>query len=232
MLHFSLILPTRERPQQVYRLFDSIKETTSDLSSIEIILYVDEDDHLSRKISYPSLNIKKIILPRKPMGKVTNICYEASGGSYIMLVNDDVIFRTKGWDERVIKCFEKFNDRIALVYGNDLDYGEKMAVFPFLSREVCELMGKVCPEEFAGNYIDVHLMDIFCKLVKMGHKRIFYLPDVIFEHVTFKTGKAPIDNVYLNRSHKEGEIPFVALDIDRYYLAIKLEQFIKDHSSI
>ena len=51
MILFSLIVPTRARPAEFRRLLESLRETTRDLSSIEVIAVVDQDDPDSRDLS-------------------------------------------------------------------------------------------------------------------------------------------------------------------------------------
>src|SRR3990167_5802214 len=120
MKEFSLILPTRERPHLVQKLFSSLVQTTKNLPALEIILFIDDDDHQSAAIEYPGLDIVKIIRHRKvTMGRITQICFEASRGRYIALVNDDMIIRTRRWDERVRKEFLKYPDEVVMIYPND-----------------------------------------------------------------------------------------------------------------
>jgi glycosyltransferase involved in cell wall biosynthesis len=224
----SLILPTRRRASLVYRLLDSIKETTADPDKLEIILYVDEDDSESYGISYPALPITKLINPPgNTMGKITNICYEASIGRYIMLLNDDVIFHTPKWDLVVKDAFRQFSDDIALLYGNDLDQGKKVPTFPIVSRTVCKIMGNICPSEYVNLHIENHLFDIFKKLGRLGYKRIRYLKDVIFEHQHYVLGKSKIDKTYVKKAPELDDRLFIAMDEDRHRMAIKIAQYIE-----
>jgi hypothetical protein len=132
-------------------------ETTVDLKSLEVILYIDEDDTISRMISHPELALVKLIRPPgETMGNITRACYEASRGRYVMLMNDDAVFRTKDWDAQIVQAFTQFPDEIALVYGNDLDRGEVVPTFPIVSRTACELMGEICPRGYRNLYIDCH----------------------------------------------------------------------------
>ncbi|MBI4242882.1 MAG: glycosyltransferase, partial [Planctomycetes bacterium] len=112
MAKISIILPTRNRQSSVYRLLDSISRTTDNPQDLEIILYTDEDDLESRSISYNTLTLIKLTGPSKPMGAITNICYKASTGRYVFLMNDDVVFQTPHWDTTVLMTFEKFPDGI------------------------------------------------------------------------------------------------------------------------
>jgi glycosyltransferase involved in cell wall biosynthesis len=135
MVNISILLPTRGRPSLIYRLFESLSQTTSNTENLEVILYLDEDDIPSQEISYALLKIIKLIRPLgKSMGKMIRECYKASHGRYIIIMNDDAVFRTKGWDLSVMEAFSRFPDDVAFVYANDLDRGRRMPTFPILSR--------------------------------------------------------------------------------------------------
>src|SRR5437870_7996953 len=91
---FSFLLPTRNRPQQVNTLFQSIVDTTHNLNEIEVVLGVDDDDLASQNITHDKLAVKTVVIPkRSTMGKLNRACFEASSGRYVMLINDDVILR-------------------------------------------------------------------------------------------------------------------------------------------
>lgn len=185
-IKFSFLLPTRGRPELVKRFFQSIVDTTENLDELEIILCVDDDDIESQKISDDRLFIKKLVVPRgTTMGVLNRTCYEASTGRYVMGVNDDLILRTKGWDRIIADIFASFKDDIALIHVNDMLFKEKLCTFPVQSRKVCREIG-YSPAEYKRYRIDDHIYDIYNMLAYLGHKRIAYLPDVIFEHDNFQ----------------------------------------------
>ena len=179
---FSFLTPTRKRPDLVARLFQSIVDTTAHLDRLEVILAVDGDDGASLAIEDDRLNVKKVILnERVTMGRLNNACFEAASGRYVMIMNDDVILRTKGWDDVVAEVYRNWSDDIGLVHVNDLLFEEKLCTFPILSRKACLAVG-LCPEEYRRYKIDDHIYDIYNMLAHVGHRRIVYLPDVVFEH--------------------------------------------------
>lgn len=230
MTNFSILLPTRNRPSLVERLFESILRTAHDPSSIEIVLYMDTDDPLSHGIEVRGLKVTKLIKPpSRSMGQIFKECYEASTGRYIMLMNDDAVFRTKDWDLRVIEVFYKFRDDIAFVYCNDLDQGAKVPTFPILSRRVCEIMGGVCPTGYLNLHIESHIIDIFKQLKKYGHDRIVYLSDVIIEHLHYSIGKCRIDETYAKKDPVYDDRLFISLDEDRRHIALKIAQYIEEY---
>ncbi len=179
----SLIVPTRGRPQQLRTMLESVLATARYPERLEVILVVDDDEPGNPKISIPGLNIKTAVGPAgRTMGALNSDGYRASRGDYIMLLNDDVIVRTRGWDRIVYRCFRRFPDRIALVHVNDLLMRDYLCTFPILSRAYCELMGGICPTVYERYRIDDHIEDAFNMLAHLGVRRSIYLPDVIFEH--------------------------------------------------
>lgn len=225
----SLLLPTRGRPVLLQRLFDSIVARTANLANIEIILYIDEDDFLTSKVSHPSLSLVKLIRPvGERMGIMNRLCFEASQGRYVMLMNDDVVFRTNGWDAKVIEGFSLYPDDVALVYGNDLHQGERLATLPVLSRQVCGLIGGICPREYHNTYIDLHLFDVFKKLAEVGHNRLVYLEDVIFEHMHQEAGKSTTNVTYVKRNENVDDLLFIEMEDDRWNQANTLERYIQE----
>lgn len=219
-IQLSLLLPTRGRAPLVQRLFDSLVQTTADLQCLEVVLYIDEDDGETQKIFHPTLSLVKIVgRPGQTMGNMNRVCYESSRGSHVMLINDDLIFRTPHWDARVIETANRFADKIALIYGNDLDQGESVPTFPIVSRTVCDLLGEICPSGYRHLHIESHLLDIFKQLARLGHKRICYLEDVIFEHMHYVVGKAAVDSTYAKRNQRLDDLLFIALDDERAFKA-------------
>lgn len=207
MIKLSFLLPTRGRPYLVQRFFQSIMETTHNLSELEIILAVDEDDLPSQQITHETLNIKKTVLPPgTSMGLLNQSCFEASSGRYVMLINDDVILRTKNWDLKVGAAFARFKDDIALIHINDLLFQEKLCTFPFMTRRACLEIG-VCPVEYKRYRIDDHIYDTYRHLAYLGHRRIVYLPEVIFEHDNYETQVRDLSGQFFKSSDNKVYIP-------------------------
>lgn len=185
MPKFSFILPTRERTSLVYQFLESLYSNTQKPDEIEILLYIDEDDTESPSIHFPLFCVKKVIGPRQSMSLITRRLYAESRGENIFLMNDDVICRTKNWDEKVLNVLSKHKDGIALLYTNDGYYGSKVSTFPILPRHTCELLDLIVPPIYKSHSIDSHVFDVFKKLDLLGHSRIHYLGDVLFEHMHF-----------------------------------------------
>lgn len=230
---FSIIVPTRGRPERLALLLESIKVTTKDIDSIEVLLVIDEDDESTMQFEYTGVPLKRVIVsPGLPMGALNMAGYEVSTARYIMLLNDDVIVRTLTWDEKVLEAFRNFPDEIVLVHVNDRIFQDKLCTFPFLSRTFCELAGGICPYDYVRYRIDDHIYNIFNLLSVLGRTRILYLPDVIFEHTNFVvSGTGKVQYLPNKEIHAADTARFDSLLGVRKELAIRLAGFIDKHLS-
>jgi hypothetical protein len=156
------------------------------------------------------------------MGAMTGACYAAARGDYLMLMNDDVVCRTAGWDTAVVEALNRFPDRIALVWCNDLFRGAALPCLPAFHREAWALAGGLMPVEYNRDYIDTHLYDIFRKLKALGCDRLAYLKDIVLEHMHFEAGKAPLDATYVKPREFADELVFIAWEEGRQIAAENL----------
>lgn len=178
----SLIVPTRGRPAQLRRMLDSLARTAYHPERIEVVLVVDADDPASLA-RHPRLTVRHVVVPAGlTMGALNNAGYGASVGAYVMLLNDDVIARTPGWDATVLACFSRFPDPFVLLHVNDTLMRDHLCTFPLSSRAFYELTDGICPQEYQRYRIDDHIEDVFNLLAVLGERRVVYLPDVVFEH--------------------------------------------------
>lgn len=207
----SLLMPTRGRPALVKRFFRSVSDESSHLEAVEIILYVDEDDVASQHLDSPEVRVVRIIGPRLSMGEYNSRCLGKANGQIVVLVNDDMVIRTHGWDDQIRALDAAIADKIYLAYSNDLLKGDKLCTFPILSRRTCNLLVDPYPAAYRGAFIDYHLLDIFKRLQHAGFDRIRYLEDVVFEHLHYRTGKAEFDETYSKRGRFADDPDFIAL---------------------
>jgi hypothetical protein len=91
----SLLVPTRGRPDQIASMWASACATASRPNDLELVIYVDDDD----PTVLPDLGDATIIHgPRIVLSDCWNKCAAAATGDILWLGNDDVLFRTPGWD--------------------------------------------------------------------------------------------------------------------------------------
>jgi glycosyltransferase involved in cell wall biosynthesis len=182
----SLVVPTRRRPEPLRRLLDSLAATAESLGTIEIVLVVDADDQDSIDVRHELLSLKHVVVPPgQTMGALNESGAAAATGDFLMLLNDDVVARTPGWDEKILRRCRRFADGIVLVHVNDTLLQKNLCTFPIVSRAFCKLAGGICPREYIRYRIDDHIEDVFNLLAMLGERRTIYLPDVIFEHLNF-----------------------------------------------
>ena len=163
---------------------ESILATTHNPDELEVILVVDSDDKQSIRFQTDGLHLKHVqVPPGLTMGALNMSGYRAATGKYLLLLNDDVILRTPGWDVLVLAAFRSVPDGIVLVHVNDLVFKDSLCIFPFQTREFCLLAGGICPEGYLRYRIDDHVHNIFDLISLLGQQRRIFLPDVVFEHM-------------------------------------------------
>lgn len=156
------------------------------------------------------------------MGEYNRACLDNSSGDIVMLVNDDIVIRTPGWDDAIRAIHESVGDGVYLAYPNDQFKGQRVCTFPILSRRTCELLGDPFPAEYKGAFIDYHLLDVFQRLRRQKVDRIFYLHEVVFEHMHYRLGKSAFDETYRKRSRFGDDAAFLQLAAKRRHAAKKL----------
>jgi hypothetical protein len=199
----SILVPTRGRPENMERLFDSIADTA--LQMPEIVFYTDKDDEQSSRMAYALekryLKTAHIVGPRQTLTACWNDCYKLCDGDIVMFAADDLVFKTKNWDVMVAKAFREQDDKILFVHGDDGHWGAEFGTHGFLHRNWIDTVGYVLPPYFSSDYGDTWVNEVADAL---GRRK--YLPFVT-EHMHFLWGKAPMDATYNERleRHKKDE---------------------------
>ncbi len=195
-MNISLLLPTRNRPQNLRRLMQSLCETT-DRDLPEIIAYLDDDDTLSPPVC-EDLEIDTVVSPRGTvkLSDMWNKCYAAADpeSEIFMLAGDDMVFKTYGWDNQVVRAFEAFEDRLVLVHGDDLYFGCMLGTHCFVHRRWIETVGYFTPPYFSAEFADTWVNHV----AEFIGRRIF-LPFIV-EHLHPEYGgKASMDQTHKDR---------------------------------
>ena len=233
MIEYSILVPTRARPSNMKRLCNSVFSTASNPESVEVIFYIDDDDLESitaaeeLKLNH---NIKYFTGERIVLSQMWNKCYDLSSGNYLMLCCDECIFHTTDWDKTVLDKFAEFDDKIAFVYGNDLNMyllDDKFGVYGFLHRNWTTTVGYFVPPYFSSDFNDTWLNDVAKKI-----GRHFFIP-IITEHMHPGAGKAQLDRTHMERlaRHKADgvENKYYSLEHERERDAKKLKNFINNY---
>jgi hypothetical protein len=189
----SMILMSRGNPKALKKFYENVYTTASNPEQIEVVVCLDDDDKTSHNIKFHTkggeLKIKGLIFPKgTKAGEYIQRAYDRASGRLLMLTATDVVIQTQGWDNRIIKEFEKWPDEIGLVYPNDLIFGESLATAgATVSKRACVILGYLYHPAYNWFRADDHLHHIYDMLSEIsGEERISYLDDVIFEHLSYK----------------------------------------------
>ena len=194
-MNISILVATRKRPKLLKRMFESAINTAKYSDKIEMSVYIDRDDEETLEyLKTLNDNVRVIIGDRIIMSDMWNKAYERATADILMGCADDLIFRSKDWDEKVINTFSQYEDKIVLVYPDDLIQRSRLATHLFLHRRWVETLGYFSPPYFSCDYADTWLDE----LANTIGRRIF-LPDVIIEHMHFTVGKGEIDDTHKER---------------------------------
>lgn len=180
----SLLLPTRQRPNELLELYDSAFGTAARPAEVEMVAVVDDDDR-----SYDALGgipqLQLLSVPRTTLSDYWNIASRFAKGPVYGLLADDVRFRTQGWDEVVAEAFPP--DGIAHVFGDDgtpyypnHDYG----THGFIRQEWLDAAGTFTTPDFSKDYADSWL-----NVLGIALGRQVWVP-ILMEHLHFSlTGR-------------------------------------------
>jgi len=188
----SVLLPSRRRPAYLARMIESLVSCSTE--KCEVVVYADDDDpataHAARDLGCVVVSGPRIIL-----SDCWNKCFAACSGDIVKLGNDDMVFRSPGWNEQVEAAFASVPDRILMVHGNDGGgyWKDTFGVFPMVHRRWVETLGYFTPPYFSSDYGDTWLNDLANRI-----NRRRYLPFVV-EHLHFVYGKAKLDPTYNER---------------------------------
>lgn len=174
----SILCPVRGRPQITEKLCQSLEETKSNIPVIELIIHVDYDDNTLS--GYQELekryNIKLIRGTRSSLGTLYNRLYKSSTGSIIMLSSDDLIFKTKDWNQIVLEKVTSIPDKIFFISGfhstNPKMHGH---IYFFISKTMIELLNYASPS-FLNRHIDSYWNDL-----ALMTNRLVHLP-ILIDH--------------------------------------------------
>jgi hypothetical protein len=186
----AIMCPTRGRPKDFLRTYDTWKATTAGCSQLIAIL---DDNETESTLYEPRLpDVDYIMAPPKNMNSATNYAARLLWDKYTMLghIGDDNVFLTPGWDEIFLQKYEEMGGTCVL-YGDDLFQGEKLPTQAFFSTNIVRAAGFFAIPELLHLYMDNYWMKIGQEL---GCFR--YVPEVKIEHLHYTCGKSIMDENY------------------------------------
>lgn len=235
----SILCPTRGRPHFLKQLISSVENTVQDAKSIEFVFYLDDDDptplkFLNRLQKKKDLSIKTIVGERIVLSQMWNECSKVAEADILMHAGDDIIFRTKDWDKKIINAFAQYEDKIVFVYGKDgaealRERDAKFGTHGFIHRNWVDTVGYFVPPYFSSDYNDTWLNDVG----KMIERHLFV--DIYTEHIHPGIGKYVWDQTHMDRKIRGEKDNVDQKYIDTLDLRIedssKLKSFIENYRS-
>lgn len=194
----SVLLPTRNRSLQLWRMIESVRATSQ--KHVEILLYIDNDDTETFSIVLRS-DVRYKIGPRlREITQCWNELVLMAKGDILCQGNDDILFKTPAWDVLVEREFKACQDKILMVHGDDAGgQRERFGPHPFVHRKWVEAVGYFIPPWFSSDFGDTWLNDIANEL-----ERRRYLPFVV-EHNHYVWRKAAVDGTTRERLQRHRE---------------------------
>jgi hypothetical protein len=201
MRKISLLVPSRERLNLKLTLISSIITTVTDITNVELIFGIDEDDPTKDIVckiaeAIPFVKVVHINNGGKFIGinRIWNMLFPHATGDVLGYIGDDMIFKTPDWDEKILKEFDKGNipdDKIKLVHCYDgFRDRDEICVNAFLHKKYTQILGYLCREEFLINWSDQWLYQTF-----KAFDRVKWIKDIHIHHNHWVFGARDKDSV-------------------------------------
>lgn len=207
MIEYSLLVPTRERPYRLDKLFESIDLLTDNKNQVEILVAIDHDDEVSQHQlpiltkKYNQLIIKVFSRERSEFlnSDYYNFLGEKAEGNYLWINADDLVFLEKHWDthilnEHLIPYLKDKPDRIMCAGIKDDTPKPKPSLpqfpcFPLVTKEARDFFGYILPPQiptWGADYL-VYL------LYTQGGRYLTVHDRLYLAHIGIHTKTAPKD---------------------------------------
>lgn len=200
MRELLVVLPTRNRPQNVIQFLDAFERTRT---WADLAVVADEDDPGTlARLQPPWADwLDVLVLPRSSTATKVNAAALPGSKTHraVMFLGDDNVCRTEGWDEQIIEALETPWDYertgppgSGFVYVNDLGGREEIiACNMVISSDIIDALGYFDQPSMNHFRVDNVWQDI-----ARATTGLTYLPDVIIEHLHPVLGKGRNDQLY------------------------------------
>jgi len=170
MYKLSVLLPSAHEDKRE-RFIKNLKETVSDYSSIELVVCL---DGLNKEITMHDNLVICYSEPTKYRSTFFRRAYKASTGQFVLMANDDILFKTKNWDKMI--PYDSYPDDLVLFYFKDKQFNHLFSCHPIWSRRIMDKFPKLLDPLYNITKCDNTIWD-----VHPPHRRI-YLNDIEIEH--------------------------------------------------
>jgi hypothetical protein len=184
-----LVVPSRGRPEKAALVREAFFDTKGDAET-ELIFVLDDDD--PTRGEYPVQ--QWVVSARGNMNAAlqefvkSGFFLDEPGVTVVGFAGDDHLPRTQGWDTAILDLLAAHP---GVAYANDLFQGEKLCTNWMMSRPIFDEFG------FGLKTVRHLYMDNYWMALAGGAGCLFYLPDVVIEHMHYQAGKSVEDAGYL-----------------------------------
>lgn len=190
----TLIVPSRERPQNVERLMVALRYTLEPDSDFKLKVALDENDPTlagyKDLLAIDTGFLTQMVVGTQVgcMASLNRLSRESVGTDIVGFMGDDHVPRTARWNQMV----EQTLASPGLCYGNDLLQGAALPTACFMSGEILRLLN--------GNMVPTVLYHLYCDnywlMLGANAGCLRYLPGMIIEHMHPAAGKVAVDDRY------------------------------------
>jgi len=171
------ICPTRERIKKCSRMLESFNATKS--GYIDLVFCVDQDDpNIEEYVDLLEDEFYLVIEKQQSITELFNLVAGKIKPDYEIYhtANDDFVYHTKGFDKMVVDSFK--HNGSGVYYGDDKYWGRGMAVGPFITSDLVRAVGWLQMPTL------MHLCnDTVWTTIADTLQRLYYLPEVVIEHI-------------------------------------------------
>ena len=190
------VCPSRERPDRLRTMLESFYATS--INSMMLVI-VDKDDPTLEQYRKVAEDFKNISLWETAYASNTERLNAAFKNypfyQFYHITNDDVIYRTPEWDRKFLDILK---NRTGIAFGDDKEFSDRLCPTPFIHGNIVRALGWLQMPKLIHLYGD-NVWMIIGKMLR----NLFYVGDVVIEHMHPVAGKAEMDNVYLKDNSKE-----------------------------
>lgn len=237
--------PSRGRPKELYRFFNSINTTMSRQNKVYFLFGIDSDDpakedyydmyRMMQKNANERMIVTLVEEERRPIGQIWNELARMKGWNtspdIFMMGNDDLFFMTSNWDILLQEEILRSDHPFYCYWFDDGINGESHCAFPIVTKHWVGAIGYFVPEIFKFFYHDTWVFDIARKM-----NCLRYIPAVKNKHLHFSLPDVPTDNTYAQwrtgTIHADDTRLFNEKDGDRARTADYLLQRIKNWNKL
>lgn len=185
-----VLLPSRGRPDNVKRFYESWKKNSAGLNDVVVLLDLDDETYNTENEYWGKINEDFVVSAVKRMNLVEKLNSGlkdwVNSYSIIGFLGDDVIIETKDWDKKIIEKFKELG-KYGMLYPNDGYNKHNVPNHIFVTKQWCELFSWFAYPKLQHLYIDNLWRDIG-NHINMNPKidgKYYHAMDIVLRHEHF-----------------------------------------------